>query len=239
LVEAFSGQDGKQRRYYINNQGVLNYALADSTTAPTYATAPYKLITTGVANYDTNTAAATVYPNSMSAAWDHHTTKNVSVTTAASGGSTQTGMVLYTSANFAARPGAPILDDRVESPTTAATTNVKSVKRIGTAFLVERFKPILTVTFTLRGGGTTSWNRIGWGSGYYQTGASTFALQSKWAPGQWVSVTCAELGLSGLYRVEQVDFKFEPGSFTGLWTITANRRSSTGLVQQILKGSRK
>ncbi len=55
---------------------------------------------------------------------------------------------------------------------------------------------------------------------FYQTGASTYALQKRWEPGQWVSIVSAELGLSGLYRIEQVDWTLEPGSFTQIITIT-------------------
>jgi hypothetical protein len=61
--------------------------------------------------------------------------------------------------------------------------------------------------------------------GYAQTGVSTFALVPRWEPGQYVEVTCSQLGLSGMYRVEQVDWSLDSGSFTQRIKITFNAKS--------------
>lgn len=68
------------------------------------------------------------------------------------------------------------------------------------------------------------------------TGAGTvsaYTLVPRWEPGQWVDITCAELGLAGLYRVEQVDWKLEPGSFQQAVTITFNRRNPKLLTKML------
>jgi hypothetical protein len=83
--------------------------------------------------------------------------------------------------------------------------------------------------FELRGAGTAAHNTSGFLEGYAQTGASTFALTS-WAPGQWVDITAAGLGLSGLYRVEEVSLSFEPASYTQVIGVTFNRKSATDLA---------
>ena len=53
---------------------------------------------------------------------------------------------------------------------------------------------------------------------------SAISLVPRWEPGQWVDITAAELGLTGLYRIEAVEWGFEPGSFTQFVKVTCNRR---------------
>jgi hypothetical protein len=104
------------------------------------------------------------------------------------------------------------------------------------SYFLERHKPLLSGTFTLRGAGTAAHNEYGFSAGYAQTGASTFALVNRWEPGQWVEVTSAELGLSGFYRVEAVDWSLEPGAFLQVITITFNRRPQNGLTNLVSAG---
>ncbi len=228
LVELFSGLDQKQRRYYIDQAGRLNWRLADSSAAPTYATAPLKIITTGAGDPNTTSAAATIAPYELSVNWEHDTVKAM-VFNAASTGSAPPVVQSYISAGYPERPGAPIFDDSVDYPTAskdAATQTLEAAKY----YFLDRHKPLLSGQFTLRGSGEQSFNANGFSAGYAQTGAATFALVNSWQPGQWVSVTSAELGLSGLYRVEQVDWSLEPGSYNQIITITFNRRLQSDLV---------
>ncbi len=60
---------------------------------------------------------------------------------------------------------------------------------------------------------------------------SATSLVPRWEPGQWVDLTSAELGLSGLYRVEAVDWMLEPGSFQQVITVTFNRRPGKNLTK--------
>jgi len=67
---------------------------------------------------------------------------------------------------------------------------------------------------------------------------SSITLVPRWEPGQWVDITADELGLSGLYRVEQVDWRLEPGSFQQVITITFNRRNAK-LLTKLIKEAKK
>jgi hypothetical protein len=130
---------------------------------------------------------------------------------------------------FANRDGAPVLDAVVDFPT-AVTNPGAQMQGAAAAYFSERHKPLLSGSFELRGAGTAAWNQYGFASGYAQTGASTFALVEGWKPGQWVEVTAAGLGLTGLYRVEQVDWALEPGSYIQRVTITFNRKNPSDLA---------
>ena len=57
------------------------------------------------------------------------------------------------------------------------------------------------------------------------------SLVPRWEPGQWVDIAAPELGLSGMYRVEQVDWRLEPGSFLQSITVTFNRRPGKTLTK--------
>ncbi len=237
VVEAYSGMDSKERRYYVDTAGRLNYSLTDPTSVPTFATAPYKIITTGTQDPNTTSAAATLYADRLALDWDYHTTKEALViTSSVTNEPTATKVQNYVDAGYALRPLAPRFDDVVEAPT--RSTNVQAeIGRVATAFFLERHKPILSGSLTIRGRGTQSFNQYGYNSGYAQTGASTFALVEGWKPGQWVDITCAELGLSGLYRIEQVDWSLEPGSFTSFIAITFNRKPASMLTNLLNRGA--
>jgi hypothetical protein len=237
IVEVYGGQDTKQRRYFIDLTRRLNYTLVDPTAQPTYATAPYKVITTGTATPDTTTGAATVHPYNLSLSYDHQTTKQALFQVSAQSGQGVTKVLNYTGVGYTERKNAPIFDDAVDYPTAAASPSAQIV-RAAKSYFLERHKPMLTGTFVLRGAGAAAHNNLGFSAGYYQTGASTYDLQKRWEPGQWVSITSAELGLSGLYRIEQVDWTLEPGSFTQIISITFNRRSPNDLGN-IIKGGGK
>jgi hypothetical protein len=218
----------------------LNFKLVDAASKPTYATAPYSIIVTGAGNPNTTTAKATVAPYNLSVNWDHSTIKNAQFTLPGQQGALPFTTVLdYNDLvdadgvrNFPDRLNAPLFDEVVDFP--AATTNQGAqVMRAAAAYFVERYKPMLSGSFTLRGAGTAAHNQYGFSAGYAQTGVSTFALVSRWEPGQWVEIEAAGLGLTGLYRVEQVDWSLEPGSYTQIITITFNRRNPSDLASLI------
>lgn len=240
IVETFTGQDGKQRRYWVDYRGYINFAAADPTSAPTFATAPYKIITTGAGVPNTTTSAATIAPYNLVVTWDHNTTKNAVFVVPNADGVDVPLSRSYTDVQYTVRPNAPIFDAQVDYEV-GASDRVVQIERTAKSFFLETHRPMLSIQFTLRGVGTAAHNSLGFNAGYAQTGASTFALVNSWQPGQWVDITCAELSLSGLYRVEVVDWGLEQGSFTQFITITANRRptgSLTSIVQKRGKGKR-
>jgi len=239
IVEVYGGQDKLKRRYWIDLSRRLNYALVDDASKPTYANAPYKIITSGTQNPDTTTAAATVIPQTLNMSYDHNTTKSAlfNISSDAAGANPVAKVINYTDMGYTTRPGAPILDDVVSYPTASSSPDV-AIKRSATSFFLERSVPLLTGTFVLRGAATAAWNQNGYSAGYYQTGASSWALQSRWEPGQWVDITCSQLGLSGLYRIEQVNWSLERGSFMQIITVTFNRKNPNLLSAQMSKRSK-
>lgn len=240
VIETYAGSDVKERRYYVDLSGTLNYKLVDAASKPTYANAPYSIITSGAGTPNTTTGKATVAPFSLSVNWDHSTTKNAQFTLPAAGqGVPLTTVLAYSDMYdedgarvFTTRSGAPVFDEVVDFPG-ASNNQGAQIARAAAAYFIERHKPMLSGSFTLRGAGTAAHNQYGFSAGYAQTGVSTFALVSRWEPGQYVEITAAGLGLSGLYRVEQVDWSLEPGSYTQIITVTFNRRNPSDLASLI------
>lgn len=233
IVEHYQGIDGKPRRYFVDPTGNLNYGLVDATAKPTYATAPYKIITSGTQNPNTTTAAATVMPYLLEVGFDHQTTKSAVVTN--QGTAYDPIITTYLDYGYTERKGAPFFDGVVEVPTVSNGFTANAY-RYAKSFFLEAHLPLMSGYVTLRGAGTAAHNLYGFGSGYAQTGGTTFALVNRWVPGQWVDITCAELGLSGLYRVEQVDWGLEPGSFTQVIKITFSYKPQSALSSLLKAG---
>jgi hypothetical protein len=244
VVETYQS-DTRLRRYYVTPQGQLSYQLIDSDAIPTYANAPYKITTTSYGTPNTTTAAASIAPFNLTVGWDHDTTKraqfNIPKTGATSdvintvmtytdaatdnGGTAATGTAVST---YTARAGAPIFETVVDFPN--ATQALLPV--VASAWFKERHQPLLSGSFELRGAGTAAHNTLGFFKGYYQSGAASYAITS-WAPGQFVDITSPGLGLSGLYRVEEVSLSLEPGSYRQIINVTFNRKSSADLASII------
>lgn len=74
------------------------------------------------------------------------------------------------------------------------------------------------------------------GSNGTATGTATVTattLVPRWEPGQWVDIQAPELGLGTIYRIEQVDWALEPGSFQQVITVTFNRKPGKTLTKLI------
>lgn len=232
IVEMYSGMDGKPRRYFVNTSGQLVYGLVDSSSAPAFATAPYSIITSGEGNYDTTTAKATLAAYELTATWSHDTVKQVVFSAPQAAAETLLMVKDYTQVGLTNRPTSALYDTQLDYPTTVKDS-AGQINLAAKAYLVERHKPLLSGQFVLRGTGNVAHNEYGFNAGYAQTGASTFALVSRWLPNQWVEVTSAEMGFSGLYRVEQVQWSLEPGAFSQIITVTFNRRLPDTLTEII------
>ena len=237
MVETFSG-DGKERRYYIGLDGTLNYKLVDASTQPVYATAPYAITTASAGNPDTTTGKATVAPYSLTVNWDYDTTKNVMMSVPNLTGSAYTAVYGYEDLTdndgnqlYATRSG-PKFDAVVDYPT-GVRNPAGQVQRAAAAYFTERHKSMLSGQFTLRGAGKAAHNLYGFSAGYGLNSSGVPTLVSRWEPGQWVEESSAPLGLSGLYRVEQVDWSLEPGSYTQVINVSFNRKNPSDLAMLI------
>lgn len=243
IVETYQS-DTRLRRYYINPQGKLVYSLTDADAVPTYATAPYKLIVTGAGSPNVTASAATIAPFNLTVTYDHDMVKRAqfNIPSDDNGGQINT-IFTYTDPSqgnggtaavgtavplYTERPGAPIMETIVDFP-----NGSKSLMEVAAAaWFKERHQPMLSGFFELRGSGTAAHNINGFLQGYYQTGASTFALGA-WAPGQFVDITAAGLGLSGKYRIEQVSLSFERASYKQIIGVTFNRKNPADLASII------
>lgn len=243
IVEQYQS-DTRLRRYFVTPQGTLNYKLIDADAVPTYANAPYKVITSGAGTPNTTTDAATITAYNLTVSYDHDTVKRAQFNYPKQDGTGELNTVLtYTdpaqnsdgtvSAGtatqlYSTRAGAPIMESVVDFPN--ATPSLAEVA--AAAWFKERHQPLMSGHFELRGAGTAAHNQFGFFKGYYQSGASTYALTA-WAPGQFVSIEAPSLNLSGKYRVEQVSLSFEPASYTQVIGVTFNRKNPTDLAQII------
>jgi len=227
ISQNFQGVDGKPRRYFVDANGNLNYEIADSTAQPTYPTAPYKLITSGTQNPDTTSAAATLFPYSLQLGLDSLSTKQGMVT-ANAGTQFQPVASTYLNYGYANRYNAPLFEAFIDAPTVASRYRTTAYKAANSFFL-QAHPPLLTGVATLRGAGKAAHNQYGFNAGYAQSGTASYSLVNHWEPGQYVDITCAELGLSGMYRIEQVDWTLEPGSYTQIITIVFSYKPQYGL----------
>ena len=312
VCEAFTAQDGKQRRYWVNTSGQLCFKVVDTTAKPAYATAPYKIITSGAGSPNTITTAATLAPFSLETSYNHETVKVVAISVPNL--ATDTDDIYrrtYTEAGYTARANAPEFEEVLDAPAASGATRsamARSIQAAASQYFLERREPVLSINLSLVGAGTASHNNLGWNAGYAflnlgtmssasrtgstvtitmatahglasgaeviiagitgaagttmngtftctvttstaftytaagtagsgtVTAATAFGakLVSKWEPGQWVDIAAPGVGLSGLYRVEQVSMSFERGSFMQRIDLVINR-TPTRTLSAMLK----
>jgi hypothetical protein len=96
-----------------------------------------------------------------------------------------------------------------------------------------------TATVTVTSGSAFTYTSAGSAGSGTVTSATAFGakLVSKWEPGQWVDIAAPGVGLSGLYRVEQVNMSFERGSFMQRINLVINR-TPTRTLSAMLKRMR-
>jgi hypothetical protein len=106
----------------------------------------------------------------------------------------------------------------------AGITGAAGTSMNGTATVTVTSGTAFTYTSTGTAGSGTVTSATGYG----------YRLVSGWAPGQFVEVVSVPLGLSGLYRVEQVNWTLEPGgSYMQHFQILFNRKNPNDLAQLI------
>ena len=168
VIEAYQGQDSKKRRYFIDQDGLLNYQIVDDAI-PATATAPYKIITTGAGSPNLSNAAATLAPFALTVTYDHDTTKRALFRGANIGGNAINDLIKYDSPDALGtsytRTGAAYFDEVVDYPS-GAGDKIVTAQAAAKSFFLERHQPILSGQFTLRGAGTATWNNLGFTAGY-------------------------------------------------------------------------
>ena len=251
IKEAAEAIDGEQRRYWVAPSGRINYARLGTAT-PALATAPFKIVTTATFDpYGSASAAATIQARNLSVKLDHDViVKKARFTfnTNASDWDSQISGGAYTvddpygrvydqaapdgaamTTRNGPRPeviiGVTPQPAKAAAPTywTAKITDY-SKRYFGTNTYPNRAAPQRSISLSIRGADTTN-NPYGFANGYRQTGTGpdTFALQSGWEAGQWISIESSGLDVSGLYRIESLTMTFEPGSMIRQFDLTCER----------------
>lgn len=249
IKEQAEAVDGEQRRYWVAANGTINYARLGTAT-PTYATAPFKIVTTSTYDpYGSSSSAATLQVRNLSLTLDHDViVKKARFTfnTNASDWDSKISGGAYTVADpygrvydEAAPDGAGMTTrngprpetiigvtpqpNKAAAPTYWSDKITAYAKRyFGTDTYPNRAAPQRSITFSVRGADTTN-NPYGFVKGYKQTGASTYALQDGWEAGQYVSIVSSSLDLNGLFRIESLTMSFEPGSMIRQYDVTCER----------------
>ena len=249
IKQAAEAIDGEERRFWVAPNGTINYARLGSAT-PTYATAPFKVVTTSTYSpYGSSSAAATLQVRNLSVNLDHDVmmkktrfmmNTSWSEADAKISGASYTVADPYTRVYDEAAPDGAGMTTRngprpeglisvTPMPKQAAaptywTDKITDYgkKYFGTDTYPNRAAPQRSITFSVRGADTTN-NPYGFVKGYRQTGASTYALQDGWEAGQYVSIVASGLDLNGLYRIESLTMSFEPGSMIRQYDMTCER----------------
>jgi hypothetical protein len=249
IKEAAEAIDGEERRYWVAPSGTINYARLGSAV-PTYATAPFKVVTTATYSpYGSAAAAATLQVRNLSVSLDHDVivkkarfvfNTNADDWDAQISGGAYTVKDPYGRVYDQAAPNGAGMTTRngprpetiigvTPQPAKAAKPTYWTAKitdygkkYFGTDTYPNRAAPQRSITFSVRGADTTN-NPYGFANGYRQTAPSTFVLQSGWEAGQYVSIVASSLDLSGLYRIESLTMSFEPGSMIRQFDLTCER----------------
>lgn len=249
IKQAAEAIDGEERRYWVAPNGTLNYARLGSAT-PTYATAPFKVVTTATYDpYGSAAAAATLQVRNLQVSLDHDVivkkarfvmNEVLSQYDAKVSGGVYTVKDPYGRVYDQAAPnGAGMTTRNGPRPETLITVTPMpkrtsgsvqwsdkitdyGKKYFGTDTYPNRAAPQRSITFSVRGANPTN-NPYGFVKGYKQTGASTYALQDGWEAGQYVSIVSSSLDLNGLFRIESLSMSFEPGSMIRQYEMTCER----------------
>ena len=249
IREAAEAVDGEQRRYWVAPNGTINYARL-GTAVPTYATAPFKVVTTATYSpYGSSSAAATLQVRSLNVSLDHDVivkkarfimNEVLSQYDAKVSGGVYTVKDPYGRVYDQADPNGAGMTTRNGPRPEALITVTPMPKRVsgsvqwsnkitdygkkyfGTDAYPNRAAPQRSISFSVRGADPTN-NPYGFVKGYRQTAPSTFVLQDGWEAGQYVSIESSSLDLSGLYRIESLSMSFEPGSMIRQYDMTCER----------------
>lgn len=241
VKEMAEATDGIARRYYVDTRTKrLVYGKAPASAS--YADAPFKIVTTVSDNPTGGTAtASTLNPRNLAVQYDHEqTVKNVVLLTSDSGADADTDadpyVRTYTGVGYAARTDAMTLSAVVEAATVSGKNKTTKLTNTAKAYYAERYKPRQSITFEVRGNGTATGQAYGYGAGTAQIGTASYTYVDRWDVGQFVDITAAHLGLSGLYRIESVEQSFESGSLIRRWSITCQTRPLGKLSQMKIGG---
>jgi hypothetical protein len=229
ISEAAGGSDTVARKYWIDANGRINYS---KKTAPTYANAPFEIVTNAALSDPTGSGGTTtskLTATQMAVQYDHEQIiKKVftrcgdfdSALDDATDPYTRTyNLSGQSGPGFTTRQGAiPMaLVDLPEVKGVTNTTRDDFIDKFGNGMLAMRAQPMRTVRITVAGANLSQTlnpaHDYGYAQGYKQTAASTYTLATAILPDQWIKVTAPALGIAGeLLRIEAVTWSFAKGT---------------------------
>jgi len=245
IKEAAQSEDGLQRRYWVKPSGQIAYQTVSAT--PTYADAPFKIITTPA--FNTTAQPSTIAPRELTVSLDHDSiikkvnfvmSEGWSKLDSKISGGVYTVTDPYSRVYDAAAPNGAAMTTRAglrpetivevnPVPGKAASPNYWSNKitsyasrYFGTNTYPNRAAPVRSISFSIRGASASGTNVYGYSEGYKQTAPASYSL-TNWEAGQYVSIVSADLDLNGLYRIEQMEMSFESGSMIRKFDFTCER----------------
>jgi len=235
IAEAGGGTAGVQYKYWIDNDGRLNYG--PKTAAPVYANAPAEIVTDPAdvqlgsastvtrllardlsVNLDHSAIVKAIFvePDSALARYDSNQTYPTAPTNDPYF-RTYTGTYSRDGAGLTARNG-PLAHEVFSAPkVNAIGDRGPIIGALTRATMLSRGAPIRTVSFTVAGGdlGQTAspdWS-YGYNQGYALTAAATYTLVKAWLPDQYVKLTAPSLDLSStILRIAQITMRFADGA---------------------------
>ena len=237
IAEAAGGIAEVQYRYWIDNDGRLNYAPKE--VAPSFANAPAEIVI-DPASVQTGSAASVtrILSQNLTVNLDHSDIvkgifvqadsvlarydSNQTFPTAPTNDPyfrTYTGTYSRNGAGQAARNG-PLPHEIFSAPkVTAKSDRGATIGSLARATIVSRGKPVRSVSFTIGGAKLSQTSNPDWSYGYSQgyalTAAATYTLVKAWLPGQYVKVTAGPLDLSStILYIATVSMRFAEGGGT-------------------------
>lgn len=229
VIESYQGYDAKRRRYYINQDGQLVYEITGDTQPPT-ATAPLKIITTGYGTPNASTSAATVAPYSLEVSYDHDTTKRALFRNSTTTGEPTADLIKFDSPDALGtaytRRGAPYFDEAVDYPNSVSGLDGK--QKAAKSYFTERYQPILSGSFTLRGAGTAAWNNLGFSSGYAAISSAASGTVPVWRAartGGTVTLTTSPYPHHTVPGMTIVVSQLETTGYSGTFTVAGTSDS--------------
>jgi hypothetical protein len=235
IAEAGGGTAGVQYKYWINNDGRLNYA--PKTAAPSFANAPAEIVTDPASvqkgsastvtrllardltvNLDHSSIVKAIFvqPDSALARYDSNQTYPTAPTNDPYF-RTYTGTYSRNGAGLASRSG-PLPHEIFSAPkVNKIGDRGATVGALARATMLSRGAPVRTVSFTIAGADLAQTSAPDWEYGYSQgyalTAAATYTLVKAWLPDQYVKITAPSLDLSStILRIAQITMRFADGA---------------------------
>jgi hypothetical protein len=243
VVENFQQTDLKQRRFYINQDGQFVYENKDDAQ-PATATAPYKIVTASAGSPNISNAAASVAPSSLQVSLDHDGAKRALFRGPTNEEGPVADLIKFDSPDAMGtaytRVGAPYFDEIVDYPDGTGVNKIRR-QQAANSFFLERSLPVPSISFTLRGSGTASWNNLGFTSGYAQitpTTSISVDINTIAAVSGTVTVTTWPLDNGVVVGSQVVVENVKPAAtYSGTFTVTGTARVPYPFTFSYLSGT--